>query len=146
MDYGNKFIERLDELMQETKVSVKQLSMSIHIPASTISTWRTNKNLVYLPNIIKLADYFKCTVDFLIGRSDDSSMPFIPMPCPSFPQQLRKIMNETGWSRSRMDRETKFKDCYFCSWDKGKLPQILTLIELADLFDVSIDYLIGRER
>lgn len=34
---------------------------------------------------------------------------------------------------------------YFTNWKEGKSPNLLTLIVLADYFDVTIDYLVGRD-
>ena len=42
-------------------------------------------------------------------------------------------------------RRINADDGYFTNWKKGKSPDILTLILLADYLDVTIDHLAGRD-
>jgi len=64
------FVKRLKELMQEKQKSSYALADATGIPRTTISGWLTrvkNPNLDYL---VTLANYFDCTVDYLIGRTN----------------------------------------------------------------------------
>ena len=55
-------------------------------------------------------------------------------------------MKEKGVTRYRLVKDLPIYDGYFTNWKKGKSPNILTLILLADYLDVTIDYLVGREK
>lgn len=143
MDILAKFAERLNELIYEEKLTARQLAEKLKIPEATVSYWVNGKQMVSLKYALVLADFFKCSLDYLIGRSDDASNsashPLIP-----FNIRLRQVLSENGESRYSLNKNTKFKDGYFSNWDKGAMPQMLTLVELADILDCSVDYLVGR--
>ena len=140
------FAERLNDLMAEANIKSEQLGKNIGVDGSTIRRWRRGDGVVNLTNLVSLSDYFGCAADYLAGRSEvDNNESFTPKPLPPFPLRLREVLQERGLSRYLLDKDTKFKDGYFCQWDKGTAPMLPTLIELADLLDCTIDYLIGRE-
>lgn len=140
----SRFAERLNDLISDAGLNGNQLSKAIGVSPSTISDWRNDKMQINLPKLILLADYFKCSIDFLVGRSELIES-VTPKDLPPFCQRLREVLKERGYNRYSLDKQTKFKDSYIYSWDHGSVPHINSLIELADLLDCSIDYLIGRE-
>jgi len=144
MDILSLFGERLTDLMLEANIKSDELSNKIGVSGSGIRRWQRGSSDINLVNLITLADYFCCAIDFLVGRSDNNEE-FMPKQLPPFPQRLREVMQEKGMTRYSMDKDTKFKDSYFYRWDKGIAPMLQTVIELADLLDCTIDYLIGRE-
>jgi len=139
------FVETLSELMEERDLTSKKLSKAVGISESTISSWIISANFVSLNNLIKLADFFRCSIDYLLGRNK-AFLPFTISPLIPFSKRIREIMTEKGYTRYRFVKETRFKEAHIYIWDKGSIPMLPTLIELADLFDCSVDYLIGRER
>ncbi|MFA5449790.1 MAG: helix-turn-helix transcriptional regulator [Clostridia bacterium] len=139
------FIERLCELMQENNLNSKQLAQAVGISQTSISKWMNNKKTVSLKHLLLLANYFNCSLDYLTGRSDDL-LSFTPHSPILFSQRIREILQEQGSNRYRFVKQTRFTDTHFYRWDKGAVPQLATLEELANLFDCSIDYLVGRER
>lgn len=55
-------------------------------------------------------------------------------------------MKEKGVTRYRMAKESKIKDSYFTAWSRGADPNVDSVMEAADYLNVSIDYLVGRDR
>ena len=98
-----------------------------------------------LSQLVKLADYFQCSLDFLAGRSE-TVLDYLVREMPPFYDSLRAVMKEKGVTRYRLVKDLPIYDGYFTNWKKGKSPNILTLILLADYLDVTIDYMVGRER
>lgn len=141
----NSFSERLSELMFE-KGNIKSdgLGAAIGVSGQTVRAWCDGSQLIFLSNLLKLADYFNCSLDFLVGRTE-TVLDYSPRQCPPFYKRLREVMKEKGKTRYRMDKESKVKDSYFTNWSKGTDPHILSLIEVADYLDVTIDYLVGRD-
>lgn len=138
------FGERLKELIQERNITPKQLAESIGVAVSSINRWQNGQLQIYLSKLIKIADYFRCSLDFLVGRIEEY-MSYNGKECPPFPQRLRVVLEEKGVSTYRLRKETHIDGCYFYKWDRGSDPHILTLVELADYLDVTLDYLVGRE-
>lgn len=76
-EYFNKsevksdFKTRFDILCKEKKVTYYKVSKDLHFDQSYITRW-FNKN--YLPSLELLdliCDYFKVSIDYLLGRTDD---------------------------------------------------------------------------
>lgn len=64
------FAERLKENMRIKGVSSVAIEREIGISHSAISAWLNLKRSPQIDALIALADYFDCTVDYLLGRSD----------------------------------------------------------------------------
>lgn len=144
MSNSSNFAETLNELIIVRDLSPKQIAEAISLSVKTIYSWMNNTNYPTLSNIIALSDYFRVPLDFLAGRSDKTE-PFYSMPCPPFPQRLRHVMKEKGISTYFMRKNTRFGAGCFSKWDDGADPLLPTLIELGNILECSIDYLVGRE-
>ena len=110
--------------------------------AKTCNTNRVPK----LDNAIKIADYFKCSLDFLFGRTRfDENKKFCT--CPPFDVQLKKVLKENGVSQNKLIRDLELSGGYVYAWFKLKRqPTMDILIRIADYLGVSLDYLVGREK
>lgn len=62
---------RLKELREERGVSMMTLAKAIGVSDTAVCKWENQDSEPKLSYIIKLADYFNCSADYLIGRSDD---------------------------------------------------------------------------
>lgn len=60
------FAERLKDLREEKNLSQKSLAEKIGVSFSIICYWETNKSEPTAPNLVKLADYFNTSVDYLL--------------------------------------------------------------------------------
>jgi len=66
-----KFASRLKELREKKGISALALSKILKFADTNIGRWERGKNGIKLGSIIKLADYFNVSIDYLLGRSDD---------------------------------------------------------------------------
>lgn len=144
MENENAFHERLSELMIEKGVNTVSLASALGVSDETVRRWKNGQRDILLSQLIKLADYFQCSLDFLAGRSD-IVLDYQVRKMPPFYDSLRLVMAEKGITRYRLVKDLPVYDGYFTNWKKGKSPNILTLILLADYLDVTIDYLVGRD-
>ena len=64
------FAERLLELRNEKKISQATLAKALDVSFSVVCYWETDRSEPTAPNLVKIADYFGVSVDFLLGRSD----------------------------------------------------------------------------
>lgn len=64
------FAKRLSELRCEKKISQAQLAKMIGSSCSVVCYWETNRSEPTAPYLVKLADVFGVTVDYLLGRSE----------------------------------------------------------------------------
>ena len=64
------FADRLKLLRKECKLSQNELSKQAHISQSVISHWEAGDKIPRLDSLIKLAEFFKCSIDYLAGLED----------------------------------------------------------------------------
>ena len=144
METKINFGESLNEILTDRNIKVKDFAKSVNISLATVYSWLSNSTEPALSSVIAIADYFKCSVEFLIGRSDDDKV----IECKSYPlltKRIKEIMKETGISSYKLRKISKYDGAYFYNWEHGSEPLLSTLVELSNIFDCSIDYLIGRE-
>ena len=64
------FSQRLLELRKEKGISQATLAKQLEVSFAVICYWETNKSEPTAPNLVKIADYFNVSVDYLLGRVD----------------------------------------------------------------------------
>jgi len=66
----NKFFERLNELRVESGLSRAQLAEKINVSVRLISYWENGQRECDFDMLIKIADLFSVSIDYLLGRKD----------------------------------------------------------------------------
>lgn len=146
MDILSNFAQSIFELMIENGFNTNEaLASAMNINPETLRSWRNEKHCIRLSSLIQVTDFFHCSVEYLIRRTD-TILNYSPQPCPPFYKQLRKLMKESNFSRSKLIKKANIYDSYFTNWKKGADPTLITLVRLADALDCTVDQLIGREK
>lgn len=63
----------------------------------------------------------------------------------SFKQNFIRICNEKGVSPSKVVEAIGLKRSAYSQWTDESVPRKATLMRIADYFDVTVDYLLGKE-
>lgn len=94
--------------------------------------------------LIRIADYFNVSVEYLLGRCD--SMYFSKArTAATFLDRYQALKSEKRLTDYAVAQKLHITTSYTTNWkNKGYTPSIVNLIELSEIFDVSIDYLLGR--
>jgi len=66
----NKFAERLRELRVEKGLSQDDLAKATGISQDAISRWELKQRTATIDNVITLANFFKVSIDYLVGMID----------------------------------------------------------------------------
>ena len=66
------FSERILQLKAERKLLQKDIASAINITVRNYQRYEKNEAQPTLPVLIALADYFNVSLDYLVGRSDNS--------------------------------------------------------------------------
>lgn len=64
------FIEIFNELLEENNLNRKQFSEKSGIPYTTVIGWTTLNRLPDYTALIKIADFFNCSIDYLTERQE----------------------------------------------------------------------------
>ena len=67
---GNKMQFRLKELRKSRKVSQLKLALDLNMNQNSISRYENMEREADYKTLIKFADYFDVSLDYLLGRSD----------------------------------------------------------------------------
>ena len=62
---------RIKELREEKGLSQSALASEINTSQRNIGRWENGENEPTYSQLIKLSDFFECSIDYLIGREDD---------------------------------------------------------------------------
>ena len=144
---GHNFLmisERIRELMLEGEFSPKKLSEQIHVSDSVILRWCKHDTDLRLKNLLCLADLFRCSLEYLTGRSENAS-DFPPKSCPPFAERLDEVLRDKKTSYYLLQKRTKISRCVFENWKHGGEPRLYNLIKVANALDCTLDFLVGRE-
>lgn len=66
------FAECLQELREDRDISRKDLAAYLNISVSTLGMYEQGRREPNIDMLIKLADYFNVSLDFLVGRDADN--------------------------------------------------------------------------
>ena len=64
------FANRLLELRKEKGISQATLARKLQVSFSVVCYWETDRSEPTAPNLVKLAEFFDVSVDYLLGRTD----------------------------------------------------------------------------
>ena len=145
--------ENLKDLMEEAEIKAPALAQATGIDSSTILTLLRGDGLQiglrgdglpYVDTLVKLADYFKCSTDYLLGLTDQLSEEEFKQR-PPFPEQLTFLLNHFKITKYRLEKQTGLSEKTVNRWHNGKTqPTVDSLIRLAKYFDCSVDFILGR--
>lgn len=144
MDIITLFSERLNELIFDKKITSELFAKEIGIDISNLYRYLRKESIPNLYNAIKIAKFFGCSLDFLFGLSEDSSTLFNSEIKP-FAIQFQTLLKKHNSTRYRLKKETSLAKQSIDDWYHGiRVPTIENLIILAQYFDCSLDYIVGR--
>ena len=83
---------RLKELRIERGYTQKELAEGIQTTADSIYSWEKGRSEPSIETLVKLADFFECSIDYLTGREDDFGNIVLPTAAPNLSQQEQGII------------------------------------------------------
>lgn len=144
IDHNNYTIveERLTELLNKKNITRKEVEEKLNIDLSDVFNLNFN-------SLVKLVDFFKVDLEYILGRDLDDSYKY---------KLLKSKRRDILADRCRKARESKKMTPRDVTENTGLLPSTLYKLEkgyfnptievlytLANLYDVSVDYLLGRD-
>ncbi len=143
------FSEILYELILEynnyQKSGAKDFAKIIGLNATTITRYLNGTRTPSVKNVILLADFFKCTADFLIGEKCESNISKFKK-CPPFAERFESLLKEYGYNCLSFSKAAEIHQSRVYAWKNGKrVPTLDNIIKIARFLDCSIDCVLGRE-
>lgn len=145
MDHLNYFGDCLKELLADSGMSIKELSEKTKIRLSRLYDFLNKEHIPSLENAIKIADVFRCPLDYLFGFVADFSPQTFTV-TGSVSENVKAAMDNSKMTRYQIHKKTNIDESQLLRWYAGKqTPSLVSLITLATALDLSIDTLLGRK-
>lgn len=65
--------QRIQDLRVDSDLSQRQLGEILHISQRSYSHYETGSRGILIEMLIRLADYYDTTIDYLVGRTDNKA-------------------------------------------------------------------------
>ena len=133
-------IDMILELLSATNTSAYRLTKDLGLSNSAISDWKSGKAKPSLDAIIKIANYFNVSADFLMGRQRDSHTSAI------LRNRVRNLCDGVNFQIADFENKTHLHYLSFRAWLNGYgdyCDHVESLQKLAEFFNVPVDYLLG---
>jgi transcriptional regulator with XRE-family HTH domain len=156
------------------KVTQKEVAKALNMGKSTYIGYEKGRNTPGLITLMKLANYYEVSIDWLLGRTHDNNLKgIVKSKCDrkalhainqieetntegketidifnqkQFCNKLKALRNyERKITQKQLSENTDISIRVISEHENGNaIPSLITLIKLANYYDVSIDWLLGR--
>jgi len=139
-EFKQRFLELTDDLDCKKSEIPKLLKIDYNVFIKIMEFGIIPKPVV----LIRIADYFNVSVEYLLGRTDNSY--FVKAETETtFLERYQLLKAENNFTDYAIAQKLHITTSYTTNWKNKKyMPSIINLIELSEIFKVSIDYLLGR--
>lgn len=140
------FVERLQDLMMDRNINAPALAKIIGCGKSSINNYINGKKAPSIDISVRLANYFNCTMETLLGIDDENHINEF-LPCPPFKDRIPFLCKHFGISRYELCKRIETSESVAYYWAKGTTtPSLESVIKIAKCLNCSIDFVIGRTR
>lgn len=141
----SKFGETLKELLDERKLTAKQLAAELGVSAPTITRYIRAERMPDINILVLIADYFSCSTDYLLGKEPDNpNLNF--KKCPPFCEQIKILAKHFCATYDAFYTKADIHESTFYEWKCGSsIPTLESIFKIATKFECRIDYVLGRE-
>lgn len=126
--------EIFEKLLKKYNVTPYRVAKITRIANSTLSDWKNNVSVPKTDKLQKIADYFNVSLEYLLGQTDK--------------QIARKkifelLKKETDYSN--FSKKTGIDIHKIATWEREVSDSYMDYLpQIADYFNVSVDYLLGK--
>ncbi len=150
-------MNKIRELRKQFNYTQTELAEFCNTTTSNVSGWELNKWEPDNKSLIILANIFNTTVDYLIGREEFTTNKLSESTTDiydniklkttiNFSLRLKELREQKGKSQAQLANEIGVSLGCVGMWESTQqVPPAKRLLQLADYFGVTVDYLIGRE-
>lgn len=139
------FVERLQEYNNNEKFNISLLARKLGFSRITVSNVLNKKHNPSTKLLIAFVEHFDCSADYLLNKKDLPIEKEFKAVKP-FGEILRRCLKESHKSEADLQRELNVSSSLTYRWlNNIAQPNVESLMEVAEYFNCSIDYLLGRE-
>ena len=143
--FMEKFSDILNDLIIDKGLSLRKLAEESKVSANQYS--RYLKGAIPTVHVaIKLANYFKRSLDYLFGLNDDNKdyIPCNNYDLSKFVERYENLLELNKISHWKFAKHYGLSESALRHWKYGDTPKIESLVIIAINLSTSIEYLVGR--
>ena len=130
---------RIKQLRKQHSLSQEEFANKIGVSQTTVTAWETGKAEPASSIIVKIANYFNVTTDFILDVKT-SELPFV------LGSKIKQLRRSRNLNQSEFGKILNVSQQAVTAWETNKrIPGADTLLFLANYFNVSVDELLGRD-
>lgn len=138
------FADRLSELIFDRKKTAREVAEEISIGKTTVYDYLSGQKMPTLSNLVKLADYFGCSTDYLLGLEQEQTELTFQV-CKPFSERFQEVLQYFEISRYRLEQLTGIAESALYYWAKGqRRPTLEKILLVCEKLDCRVDFFIGR--
>ncbi len=145
MELMSKFAERLDEVTFDTHLNGKELALAVGVRPTTVYNLLNGKRQPSIEVLVRFADYFKVSTDYLLGREPERAITTFKKR-PPWKEQIAFLLKHYGVTKYRLCKDVPITHSIIFAWQRGSIPNLDYVLRLADYFGCSVDFVLGREK
>lgn len=143
MSISTKFQTRINELVGESDLKKIDLAKAGNFDYRSLSNAIVYGIIPTTSTLVKMANYFKVSMDYLLGRSNKNE--YVGLSNTTFKERFELLCQENKVTHYKVSQDCFFDKSNVSRWiTKNYLPTLEILDMIANYFNVSIDYLLGR--
>lgn len=137
--------EILSDLLIKENCSIRALSKKIKIESSQLVRY-LNGTLPNFSTAIIIANYIKCSLNYLYGIDEKyiRTKQDIILDKYNFINKYLKLLKDNNTSHFKLSKKIAICETSLRIWKKHTIPSTNAVIEIANYFNVSIDYLVTK--
>lgn len=133
--------ERLKLLANKQGKSINKVEEDLSLPRNSLYSWK--KVTPAYERLSLVANYFGVSTDYLMNGETPKEIDEI-IDTTTF-DRIKELADRQGKSLQKVATDLEFSPNYFYNLKSKKSPSAEHLAKIADHFNVSVDYLLGRE-
>ena len=137
------FPKRLKKLRKNKKLKQEELGNFLGLSASTIGMYEHGRRSPDNKTLIKISNYFDVSADYLLGKTEIKNYENLEKQI--FGKRLKQLRENANITQEELGKKVNLVKSNISMYEKGKrTPSVEILEQMSNIFDVSIDYLLGK--
>ncbi len=138
---------RLEDLRLDNNLKQRDVAAILKVKVNTYSKWENCINDMPIAKCSELAHFYHVSLDYLLGLSNyyDEDKSFTSMHLSLLPQRMFKERKKRALTQKEVGKKIGFTQRAYSNYETGlRLPTTLKLLAIAQFYQVSFDYLVGK--
>ena len=138
---------RYEELRLDSEKKQGDIAEILSVKRNTYSKWENLINDMPLEKCNELANYYKTTLDYVLGLSNKRE--YIDTPLfinwNLVSERLAELRHSMNLTETELSAKIGFAQTTYSFYEIGKRrPTTMKLLAIAQFYNVSVDYIVGR--